>query len=293
VQIEAEFAERLEVFFGACSEAVCRVYARFEVPDAAGSLRLAGRLVGPTCAHAATLQAAYAFVDRGPGTPRLAEAVVPEPCFWTPEMPHVYRAEIELREGGRELARVARPFGIRPLGAAGQKLVYTGKGWVLRAVSLDELTNVDLSQFRDADTAMFIRNPDDALCEAASRSGVLLVAALDDAEIPAIRRFTRWPAVGFLALRRSQAVEPRQVGHNALVAQRISAGEPVSAAAWANCLIREVSPGDGSNSIAESRLPVIVHRPAGALDSVAAGRAACDRLQHELAPLGQFAGYIV
>ena len=43
----------------------------------------------------------FAFVDRGPGASLLAEAIVPEPCFWTPEMPHLYQAEVQLRRGGR------------------------------------------------------------------------------------------------------------------------------------------------------------------------------------------------
>ena len=40
-------------------------------------------------------------------------------------------------------------------------------------------------------------------------------------------------------------------------------------------------------------LPVVVFRPLERQCSVDEARAACDRLQRDLAPLGQYAGYIV
>jgi hypothetical protein len=294
VLAEQEFAERLEIFFGAASEAVCRVYARLEVPNVDGSLRLGGALSGPTCAYAATLQATFPFADRGPGTSLLAEAVVPEPCFWTPEMPHVYRAEVELRRENQSLARVERLFGIRPLGAAGRQLIYAGKGWVLRGVSANELTSIELRQSHDGDTALLVRNPDDARCEAASRIGVLLVVDLDELDICQVRRLARWPAVGAIALRQANESVLKQVSHNVILAQRFAPSEPIRPTSWAQAVICELSTtGEYSSRLSDCSLPMIIHRPAGALESVAAGRAACDRLQRDLAPIGQFAGYIV
>src|SRR4029077_16217650 len=98
--------------------------------------------------YAKTLQATYSFVDRGIGNSLLAEAIVPEPCFWTPEMPQLYQADVQLRRGGEMLAHASRIFGVRRLGAQRRKLVFDGKGWVLRAVSRDEALTMELSQWR-------------------------------------------------------------------------------------------------------------------------------------------------
>ena len=294
MQADREFAERLEIFFGAASEAVCRVYARLDLLDGDASLRLGGTLTGPTCAYSQTLQATFQFIDRGPGRSLLAEAVVPEPCFWTPELPHVYRADVELRHGDEPLARVERTVGIRRLGAAGRNLVYGGKGWVLRAVSAGELLRGELSCFHDFDTAMHARSPDQAVCEAASRVGVLLVAELEAPDLRDLRRLVRWPAIGVIALPAAEPSTLRQLGHNAVLAQRVVVGTPLRPADWAEAVICELPAGEQlPTSYADCPLPIIIHCPAGAIDSVAKGRAACDRLQRELAPIGQFAGYII
>ena len=67
-------------------------------------LQLTGTLAGPSCLYAKTLQATFSLVDRGPGESLLAEAIVPEPCFWTPEMPQLYQADVQLRRRGEILA---------------------------------------------------------------------------------------------------------------------------------------------------------------------------------------------
>jgi hypothetical protein len=294
VQTADELAERLEIFFGAASETMCRVYARIDFPQPLDRAQLTGTLTGPTCLYSETLPATFSFVDRGPGESLLAEAVVPEPCFWTPEMPHLYRAEVQLRDGGKLLAQVECTFGIRPLGAGGGKLLYAGRVWVLRGVSSDELPPVELAAWHDGDTAMLVRDPDDALCEAASRVGVLVVADLATADAGAMRRLSRWPAVGVVAVPGSVAPELTQLGRNTILAQRFSAGEPVSPASWARAAICELAQTDClPEGLAGCAVPLIAMRRADKLESVVAGRAACDRLQRDLAPFGQFAGYIV
>src|SRR3954471_17984228 len=95
-----DFPESLELFFGDANPAETRVYARC----ATGSLKagqqrpqITGILTGPFCEYAQTLAATIPFVDAGPGKSSLAQAIVPDPCFWTPELPYLYRAHLELR----------------------------------------------------------------------------------------------------------------------------------------------------------------------------------------------------
>jgi hypothetical protein len=289
-----EFAERLEIFFGEASDAVAHVYARLAEVGGAGELKLSGHLRGPSCLYADTLPARFPLVDRGPGKSLLAEAIVPEPCFWTPEMPHLYQAEVELRDGTTIIAGVRRAIAIRTLGVAGRKLIYDAKRWVLRAVRADEVAATSLEAWRESSTAMLARHPGDELCEAASRVGVLVVAELDEAIESEIRRLSRWPAVGLVALNKVSATFFRGWGHNLLVAQRFAATEPVALAPWAQVAVVEVADdGDLARRVADCPAAVIPMRPAGPMPSVMAGRAECDRLQRHLAGDGDWAGYIV
>ena len=289
----ADFAERLELFFGAASESLCRVYARMDLAADEAGLDLSGTLTGPNCHYTPTLPATFFFRDKGPGPSLLAEAIVPEPSFWTPEMPHWYRATLQLRKNGELVAEQTRMFAIRPLGASGQKLLYGGQSWVLRGVRSDEVPETPLETWRSADSAMAVRQPDDALCESASRLGVLLIAELADTNLPEIRRLARWPAVAMIVLDRP--VDQAKVhAPNVLLAERFFIGQPSDQQPWADLAIGTISNGQRLELArqANSR-PLIVTRSAGRLGSVAEGRAACDCLQSDLAGNGNLAGYLV
>jgi hypothetical protein len=297
VRLGSDFADRLEVFFGDSSDVLCRVYARLRGPEAADCLRLTGRLMGPTCLYAKTLPVTFPLVDRGPGDSLVAEAIVPEPCFWTPEMPHVYQLDVQLQQGDQVLASAQRLLGIRTLGAQGKKMVYAGKRWVLCGVRVSELPPTPLCDWRACDAAMMIENPSDGLCLEASRVGVLIVATLASPEMREIRRLSRWPAVGIVALPSQTDLQLDDLKHNLLLAQLVAAGSPIIAHTWAQIALCEFDPGDDGDDfagrLANYPLAVVATRPAGQLPSVADGRTLCDRLQRDLAGRGELAGYIV
>ena len=135
--LESILADRVQVFFGASDPAQARIYAQLELPESLfadqADLRLSGRLIGPDCEFAHTLPARIPIVQRDASQASLlAEAVVPDPCFWTPELPFQYRAEIQLHRDDRLLASWQRRLGIRRLGARGRFLFFDGKRFVLR-----------------------------------------------------------------------------------------------------------------------------------------------------------------
>jgi hypothetical protein len=283
----------LEIFFGDVSDAMCRVYARCLAKDVEGCT-LGGSLTGPACAYAHTLPATLPLVDRGPGDAPLAAAYVPEPCFWTPDMPQLYRARIQLYREGRVLASAERIMGIRALGATGRKLVYDAKRWVLRGVRAVAVPPTDLETWRGSGTAMIVSNPSDSLCEQASRVGVLLVAEIDAFDPREIRRLSRWPAVGMVILPCGSRVEPGGLRHNLLLAERFDIGQSIAPAAWAQAAICEVlDPDEFSANSASCPIAVIALRFSDGLASVADGRSRCDRVQSDLAGRGDLAGYIV
>src|SRR5262245_21059849 len=63
-------------------------------------LGLNGRLVGPRCLYASTVEVAYPFRDEPRGEPnRLStRAIIPEPNPWEPACPFLYEAILELFE---------------------------------------------------------------------------------------------------------------------------------------------------------------------------------------------------
>jgi hypothetical protein len=359
---QTRFDDALELFFGEASDARCRVYARLaeesrtakapspcplpkgEDFEAASNdpllaeLQLAGTVSGPVCPYAQTLPASFALSDRGPGTALLAEALVCDPCFWTPQLPYLYQVVVELRRGAQVIERAQRPFGIRRLGAQGRNLIFERKRWVLRGIAADELTvadsvenrlgegdspvlprdhpadgarrktgtvsaglgiGFDLAEWREASVAMVVKCPDDALCREASQVGVLLVAeisgSIDDLAAQ-LHRLGRWPAVGIAVI--DGMPEPqaalRRAAPNILLAQRFGPGEPVLPAPWAHVALCEV--GDALElpaPVADGRGPTIVLRRACPQSNVSQARSLCDRLQRDMASIGDFAGYLV
>jgi hypothetical protein len=99
--------DALELFFGEATDAEARVYARLPYDGPLDGWRLTGTLTGPECRFAQTLPATFEFHDLGPGQDLLAEAIVTEPCFWTPDLPFLYRCSVGVPPLGGFVARVA------------------------------------------------------------------------------------------------------------------------------------------------------------------------------------------
>src|SRR5579864_1387677 len=63
-----------------------------------------GRLVGPTCVKASTVEVAYPLRECGrklESTPDISlRAIIPEPCLWDQESPFLYRLVLELWQDG-------------------------------------------------------------------------------------------------------------------------------------------------------------------------------------------------
>ncbi|HQU42328.1 MAG: hypothetical protein B7Z73_08345 [Planctomycetia bacterium 21-64-5] len=294
----------LDIFFGDANHAEARVYARLAGTDLPPGCTLIGRVVGPTCAYSQTLRATIPFAPRRPpaavgASPLLAEAIVPDPCFWSQELPFLYAAEIELRCGGELRASVTRSVGIRPLGVRQRRLVWESRPWVVRAAEVREVPERPISQWRAADLAMWLEEPADETCRQASQLGVVLIADLT--ERPAqvadeLRRLARWPAVAVAVLASGQPLEAdvRNTARNLLLAERRGPEADFAPSPWADVVICEGASADAIAAQAgKINLPVVARRAAGWRDDPADVRRECDRLQRDLAGQGDFAGYVV
>jgi hypothetical protein len=110
----------IEIFLGDVSDVEAHVFARYVGSAADGDqaasrepIVLRGTLRGPYCTRAHTLPAEFKFRDLGPNETGLAKAIVPDPCIWSPELPHSYQIDIAVRQGDRLLAEYHRLVGFR------------------------------------------------------------------------------------------------------------------------------------------------------------------------------------
>lgn len=300
-------ADRLDVFFGAASPAEARIYAKLELSEAesAAGYRLAGRIVGPECAFSHTLPARVPMMDRGERRQLLLEAVIPDPCFWTPELPFLYRVQLELRRGGEAIEKCERLIGVRRFGVRDRALSFDGKRFVLRGVHPQFQISDFKSQIRENAvfcretwTALVVSNPENGVCESASRDGVLLLADLSETSSIAkeICRLSKWPAVAAAIVdgNAGLSAEARNAARNLVLAQAVATSKPMQLAEWAQVIVVEVAePAELAEKIAGCSLPIVAYRPELRPLEVAMARAACDRLQRDLAQIGDFAGYLV
>ncbi len=301
---QTPLAHRIELFVGDASQAAARVYARLPCDEPTEPLRLRGELSGPTCRFSQTLPATICFQDRGRGiSGLLAEAVVPDPCFWTPELPFLYRARIEvLQTNGENLATIERSFGIRRLGVRGRSLNLDGERWVPRCVWRDESILADLSAARDSSAMLRVPLPDEKFLAEASSSGVPLMVDVqgDDTQVVAqLRRLARWSAVLVAIVDPHTPLDPmgRPPAGNLLLAENVAVGEPISQPAWAQLAVCEVGAIDEfAARVANPSMPVFAVRRLPKTEKapdIKTARTACDRLQYDLASIGDFAGYCV
>lgn len=294
----------LEIFFGDANNALARVYARLPAGHLPEGCRLMGRVVGPTCAYSHTLPATMQLISRpsAAGEALLAEAIVPDPCFWTSDLPFLYQVQVEVRRGDQVLDSIERPLGIRPLAINRGKLIWEGRAWVARGASAAALPSAALADWRAADLVMCVDCPSDELCAEASRLGAIVVAELSGSPAEVIgeaRRLARWPAVAMLLLDAGTPIEAalRQAARNLPLGWLQSpANEGADHGDFVVCEGRSPETiAACAQRIADSlsRPAVLARLDSGWHDSLSDARRACDALQAELAGQGKFAGYLV
>jgi hypothetical protein len=180
----------------------------------------------------------------------------------------------------------------------GESLYLDGQRWVLRGVCRERADAEDLAAARAADAALVVSAADDEYCLAASRQGVPLVVILPGrgAELTdEIRRLGKWPAVFLVVLESEQPADfdPRPLARNLLFAVRHQADKPPGSWSWGHVLWCEIDREQVPARCSGLPRPIIAVRRLQNYTEIPTARSACDRLQLELAPLGDFAGYVV
>ena len=66
---------------------------------APGTTLLAGTISGPYCEGIQTLPADLRLQLRERAGEQVLTAIVPDPCFWAPDRPYLYRADVQVATG--------------------------------------------------------------------------------------------------------------------------------------------------------------------------------------------------
>lgn len=300
--MQDSFVRELDLFHGSADPRQARIYARLpRVPDA----KLTGVLRGPQSLLGTTLPTTISFRDLGAGDTMLAEALLPDPCFWSPEMPALYTAHLELHQRGACVASLDRTIGIRAFGVKGSSFYDQGKRVVLRGASFQWPLSPDLLQWHDASATILAVNPNDALCDEATRVGVRMVAQLQqpDHDIHAeVRRLGRHPAVQVIAIDDNQQPakvlidkQLQQLAPNTVLARMHAAGSArlVPGEQPEAHLVFTVGSEPSPEFLRSLPGAVIVWEGGDEHPNIALARAACDRVQAKFAPVADFAGFFV
>lgn len=297
------------VVLGPCDELRAEVYVRAALlsPPRArtGPLRMEGTLSGPECRRAITLPVTARVVDRGGGSApaaALGRVVLTEPSFWTPQVPGLYRLDIRLFDGPHEMAAFTRSVGLRRLGVRGRSFWLDGHRWVPRAVG-GAVEAFTVAAWRGAAAAALLVDPSAAVLARADEEGVTIIAVLPADVSLANDRVADWsvhPSVALAVAPRgwpadtsaALAAATRNRRGTLLLARAVDGTVPPPPGPECDALVVELAAGAVPEAAwREGRtVPLVACRDDAAAADVAAGRAACDRLQADLAAWGLATG---
>ncbi len=103
---------KIEIFLGDVTDMEAHVFARYVGPE---PVILAGTLRGPFCEKAKTLPADFPFRKTNSEQSAAVEALVTEPCLWSPEMPLLYQVELQAAHGEQIIAEYHGTIGLERL----------------------------------------------------------------------------------------------------------------------------------------------------------------------------------
>jgi len=291
------FADEIDVFYGRVTHSSAQVYVRVSSLVGGGEWSIAGHVRGPIAGGTRTLPTTVALKDLGEGATLLGSCSIPDPAFWTTQLPVFYEVQIQLRRTGEVIETVDRSLGIRFFGASGRGFRWEGKRWVLRGGSTPVSDVEGIDAFKDNAGVIVVKDPSESLLCGASSSGVLLVAELTSGGLlRELRSLCRWPAAAIVILPGDcdATNEFRAAAPNLLFAERIDPSSAKKPADWAQVIFCDATNiEEFNNATNHLAVPVVAERRLNGDHTLSAARHECDCLQRDLASLGDFAGYVV
>jgi len=304
--------ENLEFLPGSFSENEARL--RLAVSESSDIVSMTGSLRGPYCETAKTLTSNSPLVpipnppprSAGEGATRdlrpVVETVVVDPCYWTPQMPFQYKASVQVQTTVGQEVSSEFVFGMKRWCRDKTNLRLNLRRIVLRGTRVSNPSVDDLVQAHQLETALIVECFNDILGSEASRLGVPLVVDLRNvaSDLPGELRQLDWlPAVLVALVSRRQlndGVDPLHLPKQCLLAQCLDGGSQPGDVVMPETTLLAVELAADERPphwLATVAMPVLAIRPAEPPLDLSQARRGCDRLQAELAPEFNLAGYFV
>jgi hypothetical protein len=165
------------------------VFPEFQTP----ATEIRGRLMGPRCPYASTVEVAYPLRPLPPGsTPTEPDSltmrvIIPEASLWEPQCPFLYEGPIELWQDGRRCDRIVLRHGLRSLRITERGLHVNGRPLTLHGRSVTSCSVEEAARLRQAGCNLLVALVEAstlALCELADHLGFFMLGKItnDDAE---------------------------------------------------------------------------------------------------------------
>ena len=259
---------------------VAQVYVRVHAdvdlqPYWEAGWRITGDIYGPQCHRSHTLPARYTFADQGPGSSFLAQAILPDPCFWSDQVPSLYQATWQLNQPQQAGIQQQALLGLRSLAIKNRQLVLNTESWEFQAAAIRRLSNWSVEQYHQQSLVMLLEQPDTSLLKEASELGTWVVAVLsgDEDEIcEQLSQMAACPAV-CMGIIRSPIKTPERLRHvapNLILGQWLQDPSDLPLANWSQLLFCECStPETLSGYIEGCSVPLIAVRSGDDMPSAA------------------------
>lgn len=163
------------------AEAIVHVVVCLERLDASTEVR--GRLMGPRCRFASTIEVAYHLKKlSSSGTEVTLRAVIPEASFWEPASPHLYSGPVELWQDGERREAVTVRHGLRRLSLGPRGLRVNGHLMTLRGRRVTQLDDAAALALREAGYNLVVAPVTEetkAIWEVADRIGLFVLGRVE------------------------------------------------------------------------------------------------------------------
>jgi hypothetical protein len=179
------------------AEADLRFHVAVDGSDS--GLAVKGRLVGPRCVYASTVEVAYPLTDAPAGEPTqlTKRAIVPEPNLWEPACPFLYEATLELFGDCTCIDVIALTLGLRTIAISGGSFLLNGKRFEPKAAEIPHLKEPDLVQARRQFNTVVLPVSDKAwpLWHACDRIGLAVFGRVANESQSTQRHFANHPCL--------------------------------------------------------------------------------------------------
>jgi hypothetical protein len=128
-----------------------------------------GRLMGPSCPYSTTIEVAYHV--------RANRVIIPEPAWWDPQSPFLYRGPIELWREGEKVESSRLQVGLRHTTVAGNNVIHNGKQVELKLKRVETVDEAALQEARNAgfNAVEVPASLADSACAIADRIGLFVI----------------------------------------------------------------------------------------------------------------------